>query len=249
MQAVTPLLGYPVKVPVGPLVGLLSPWLVPYWAPPPSDQLSVSDCWWSCSAICWHGSGPLPQATNCQWVTVGGPAQSLVGQWAPLPSDQLSVSDCWWSCSAIGWHGSGSLPQAANCQWVTVGGPAQSLVGQWAPPPSDQLSVRYCWWSCSVIGWSVGPSPKRPTVSEWPLVVLLSYWLVSGPLPQETNCQWATVSWFIQPTVSGVVVVRLSEVRGRSHSSPRSPSAHPLVSGPGLAVAAVNLSTIPASVA
>ena len=94
MQAVTPLLGYPVKVPVGPLVGLLSPWLVPYWAPPPSDQLSVSDCWWSCSAIGWHGSGPLPQATNCQWVTVGGPAQSLVGQWAPPPRDQLSMSDC-----------------------------------------------------------------------------------------------------------------------------------------------------------
>ena len=53
-----------------PLVALLNHWLVPQW--------------------------PLPQATNCQWATVSGPAQSLVSTTAGPSHKQLSVSNCWW---------------------------------------------------------------------------------------------------------------------------------------------------------
>lgn len=48
-----------------------------------------------------------------------------------------------------------------------------------------------------LIGTAVGPSPKQPTISEGPLVVLLSHWLVLGPTHK-------------QPTVSEGPLVRRS---------------------------------------
>ena len=42
---------------------------------------------------------------------------------------------------------------------------------------------------------TVGPFPKQVTVSEWPLVVLLSHCLAPRwALPQVSNCQWAAIS-------------------------------------------------------
>lgn len=45
----------------------------------------MSDCWWSCSAIGCCCSGPLLQATNCQWVTFSGSAvsQQSMEWWSP----------------------------------------------------------------------------------------------------------------------------------------------------------------------
>lgn len=131
-----------------------------------------------CSAIGWCHKGPTPQATNCQWVTVSGPAQPLVsaivglyprwpwswtviGQHHSRPSQ---LTNCQWvtapisgPCPAIGWCHSGP-PTATNCQWVTVSGPAQPLVSAIA-----------------------GLYPK------WPLVVLVSHWSVPqwGPSPNN----------------------------------------------------------------
>ena len=51
-----------------PLVALLSHWSVPQWAPPISDQLSVSNV--SGLAQPLVGSRSLPHATNCQWRTL-----------------------------------------------------------------------------------------------------------------------------------------------------------------------------------
>ena len=149
---------------------------------PVTRQPLPQDHYWCCSAIGWCHKGPLPQATNCQWVTVSGPGQPLVSaivglyprwplvvlvshwsapQWAPSPADQLSMSDCPYPISGPAQPLVGATvgpPQATNCQWVTVSGPAQPLV-------SD----------------IVGLYPK------WPLVVLVSHWSVPQWAPPPNN--------------------------------------------------------------
>ena len=67
-------------------------------------------------AIGQNSNGPLPQATNCQGVTVSHPAQPLVTQhWAPPTS---------------------------NRQGVTISHPAQPLVSTAVGPSHKQPTVR-----------------------------------------------------------------------------------------------------------
>ena len=87
------------------------------WTPPTNNQLSMSDCWLSCSAIGWHHSRPLPQAANCQWAAVSG------------PFSQPSVE--WWS-SGIEWSKRWILasPAALQFTWPRASG--------WAGRPREQ---------------------------------------------------------------------------------------------------------------
>ena len=107
--------------------------------------------------------------------------QLLLSSHTPLPGNiyYLETTN---GCSAIGRCHNVPLPQVSNCQWVTVSGPAQPLVAD-----------------------TVGPSPKQPTVSEWPLVVQWS-----------ANSQWS----------GGHQAGREREVRDRSQPSSWGPPAH-----------------------
>ena len=76
--------------------------------------------------------------------------------------------------------------------------------------PVTRQGLPWAHWSCPAIGWrGSGPFPQS---TNWQQATLSSpvQSLVgaSGPRPQAINCRWAAVSEAIQPAVGGVVVVR-----------------------------------------
>ena len=137
----------------------------------------------------------------------------------PLPQDH------YWCCSAIGWCHRGPHLQATSCQWVTVCGPAQPLVStavglfpkcQWVTvsgPAQPLVSATGGPYPISgpaqpLVGAKVCPSPKRPIVNEWLLVVLPSHWSVP---------QWAPTllvvllsRWLVPQWAPTLLVVLLS---------------------------------------
>ena len=119
---------------------LLIHWSALQWAPPPSKQWSVSDCWWSCSPIGQHCSGPLPQASNCQWRSDGRQAEREVrgGSWPSPRALQLTPPQaCRWAgqlreqnrLGAVSWRTPEPSPGPPS-------GQAQALRQQrWTFPP------------------------------------------------------------------------------------------------------------------
>ena len=198
-------------------------------------------------AIGQHSSWPLPQATNCQGVTVSHPTQPLVStavgpshkqptvkEW-PLvrcPGNHLSQSQPI-SGSAQLWGGPRPHPphpQTTNCQGVTVSGPARLLVSAAVGlPTNNQLSRSNRWW---------GDSGKNLWSGSWQVESELKGRALSSPqgLSSSPGLEWV-VSWGPREQAGDYVLKGF-----------RAPAKAAYWPAQGLEVA-VNLFPIPTSVA
>ena len=178
------------------LVFLLSHWLVLQWAPPPSDQLSMSDCLWSYAAIGQCCSWPLPQATAVnEWPLVGHSANGQQSNGRHVESEERGRS--WFSTQ-------GPLAHLASGQWVSW---RAQEIGQglscWAPEPlprspNGQAQALKQWWTSapSLPLWpngsgslhrmqSLGPGPPPPPPCLGGLRSLRVSWALGLWLPQQ----------------------------------------------------------------
>ena len=116
---------------------LLIHWSALQWAPPPSKQWSVSDCWWACSPIGQHCSGLLPQASDCQWRSDGHQAEREVrgGSWPSPRALQLTPPQ------ASRW--AGQLREQNRLGAVSWRTPEPSA----GPPTGQAQSLRLRWTS------------------------------------------------------------------------------------------------------